>query len=58
VTDVEKRSEERRTESGIEVKPTYKPEDLNGFDYAEKLGDPGDYPYTRGVYPSMYRGRP
>jgi methylmalonyl-CoA mutase N-terminal domain/subunit len=62
VTDLEKRSEEhqgeRRTESGIEVKPTYKPEDLNGFDYPEKLGDPGEYPYTRGVYPSMYRGRP
>ena len=62
MTDVEKRSEERqderRTESKIEVKPTYKPEDLNGFDYPEKLGDPGEYPYTRGVYPSMYRGRP
>ncbi len=61
MTDVEKRSEERRderrTESGIEVKPAYKPEDLNGFDYAEKLGDPGEYPYTRGVYPSMYRGQ-
>jgi methylmalonyl-CoA mutase, N-terminal domain len=62
VTDVEKLSEERqserRTESGIEVKPTYRPEDLDGFDYAEKLGDPGEYPYTRGVYPTMYRGRP
>jgi methylmalonyl-CoA mutase N-terminal domain/subunit len=62
VTDVEKRSEghqgKRRTESGIEVRRTYKPEDLNGFDYPEKLGDPGEYPYTRGVYPSMYRGRP
>ena len=30
--DVEKRGEERRTESGIEVKPLYKPEDLEGFD--------------------------
>jgi methylmalonyl-CoA mutase N-terminal domain/subunit len=62
VTDVEKRGEERqserRTESGIEVKPAYRPEDLDGFDYAEKLGDPGEYPYTRGVYPTMYRGRP
>ena len=56
--DVEKRSEERRTEAGIEVKPLYRPEDLEGFDYAEKLGDPGEYPYTRGVYPAMYRGRP
>src|SRR5919112_2311718 len=50
--------DERRTESGIEVKPVYRPEDLGeGFDYAEKLGDPGEYPYTRGIYPSMYRGR-
>src|ERR671920_309441 len=56
--DVEKRGEERRTESGLEVKPLYRPEDLEGFDYAERLGDPGDYPYTRGVYPTMYRGRP
>src|SRR5215212_5834126 len=57
--DVKKRRDERRTtESGIEVKPVYKPEDLAGFDYAEKLGDPGEYPYTRGVYPTMYRRRP
>jgi len=56
--DVEKRREGRRTESGIEVKPLYGPDDLEGFDYPEKLGDPGEYPYTRGVYPSMYRGRP
>jgi methylmalonyl-CoA mutase, N-terminal domain len=51
--------DEWRTDSGIEVKPVYRPEDLGeDFDYAEKLGDPGEYPYTRGVYPSMYRGRP
>ncbi len=50
--------DERHTESGIEVKPVYRPEDLEGFDYAEKLGDPGEHPYTRGVYPTMYRGRP
>ncbi len=56
--DVEKRTDERRTESGIEVEPLYKPEDLESFDYAEKLGDPGEYPYTRGVYLTMYRGRP
>ncbi len=55
---VEKRSEERRTEPGIEAKPLYRPEDLEGFDYAEKLGDPGEYPYTRGIYSTMYRGRP
>ena len=56
--DTEKRQDERRTEYGIEVKPLYKPEDLEGFDYPERLGDPGEYPYTRGPYPSMYRGRP
>jgi methylmalonyl-CoA mutase N-terminal domain/subunit len=56
--DTEKRPEERRTESGIEIKPLYKPDDLEGFDYSEKLGDPGEYPYTRGPYPTMYRGRP
>jgi len=56
--DVEKRRDERRTESGIEVKPLYGPPDLEGFEYPEKLGDPGQYPYTRGPYPSMYRGRP
>ena len=56
--DVEKRQDVRRTESEIQVKPFYKPEDLSGFDYSEKLGDPGEYPYARGVYPTMYRGRP
>jgi methylmalonyl-CoA mutase N-terminal domain/subunit len=56
--DVEKRADEGRTESGIEVKPLYKPDDLDGFDYAEKLADPGEYPYTRGVFPTMYRSRP
>src|SRR5215208_2623842 len=51
--------DERRTESGIEVKPVYRPEDLGeSFDYAQSLGDPGEYPYTRGIYPSMYTGRP
>ncbi len=56
--DVERREDGRRTESGIEVKPLYGPHDLEGFDYPEKLGDPGEYPFTRGPYPSMYRGRP
>src|SRR5215203_1473481 len=56
--DTEKRQNERHTESGIEVKPLYRPDDLEGFDYAGRLGDPGEYPYTRGPYPSMYRGRP
>ena len=56
--DTEKRQNERRTESGIEIKPLYGPDDQEDFDYAGRLGDPGEYPYTRGPYPSMYRGRP
>jgi methylmalonyl-CoA mutase N-terminal domain/subunit len=54
----ERRRDERRTESGIEVKPFYKQGDLEPFDYSDRLGDPGEYPYTRGPYPTMYRGRP
>jgi methylmalonyl-CoA mutase N-terminal domain/subunit len=51
------RQEEFTTESGISVKRLYSPQDLEGMDYEEALGYPGQYPYTRGVYPSMYRGR-
>jgi len=46
-----------RTDSGIEVRPLYTAADLDGWDPAERLGTPGAPPYTRGVYPSMYRGR-
>ena len=51
-------SEERRTDSGIEIRPVYRPGDLDGWDPAERLGEPGEPPYTRGIHPSMYRGRP
>jgi len=51
------RQEKFTTESGIPVKRLYCPQDLAGMDYEEALGYPGQYPYTRGVYPSMYRGR-
>ena len=58
---LKKRYPERRdsfsTSSDLEVDTVYVPEDLDGFDYAEKLGYPGEYPYTRGVQPNMYRGR-
>ncbi|MDE3007825.1 MAG: methylmalonyl-CoA mutase [Acidobacteriota bacterium] len=50
-------SDERRTDSGIEIKALYGPDDLTGFSPNERLGAPGAYPYTRGVQPSMYRGR-
>lgn len=46
------------TESGLPFAPVYGPADLAGWDPAERLGEPGAYPYTRGVYPSMYTGRP
>jgi methylmalonyl-CoA mutase N-terminal domain/subunit len=47
----------KRTDSGIEIRPLYSADDLVGWDPAEQLGAPGQPPYTRGVYPSMYRGR-
>ena len=43
--------------SGITVKPLYTPDDWNGSEYSEKLGYPGQLPMTRGIYPTMYRGR-
>ena len=46
-----------KTESGIPTKRLYTPLDLEGTDYTGEIGFPGDYPYTRGVYPTMYRGR-
>ena len=59
--DEGKRAVERsvpfETSSGKPVERLYTPESLNGWDYDEKLGFPGDYPYTRGVQPTMYRGR-
>ncbi|MFF4487047.1 methylmalonyl-CoA mutase [Streptomyces sp. NPDC001544] len=48
----------RESESGLPIEPVYGPGDLAGWDPARKLGDPGAYPFTRGVYPSMYTGRP
>jgi methylmalonyl-CoA mutase N-terminal domain/subunit len=45
------------TISGEEVKPLYTPEDLTETDAERDIGYPGEYPFTRGVYPSMYRGR-
>jgi len=47
----------RETDSGIEIRPLYGPGDLEGFDPDRDLGRPGGPPFTRGVYPTMYRGR-
>ncbi|MBA2455228.1 MAG: methylmalonyl-CoA mutase, partial [Nocardioidaceae bacterium] len=46
------------TESGLPFESVYGPQDLAGWDPGERLGEPGQYPYTRGVYASMYSGRP
>ncbi len=46
------------TESGLPFETLYGPEALKGFDPEKQLGEPGQYPFTRGVYPSMYTGRP
>jgi methylmalonyl-CoA mutase, N-terminal domain len=48
----------RESESGIPIDVVYGPEQLAGFSPAEKLGRPGEYPFTRGVYPTMYASRP
>jgi methylmalonyl-CoA mutase N-terminal domain/subunit len=50
-------ADERRTDSGIEVKSVYTAADLEGWDPEERLGVPGRSPYTRGIRPDMYRGR-
>ena len=51
------RMPEFTTPSGLPVKRLYTPEDAEGRDYLEAVGFPGQYPYTRGIYPTMYRGQ-
>ncbi|NLA61181.1 MAG: methylmalonyl-CoA mutase family protein [Firmicutes bacterium] len=51
------RKKEFSTRSGIPIDRALTPPDLEGWDYSEKLGFPGEYPFTRGVQPTMYRGR-
>jgi len=46
-----------RTPSGIEIKTVYDTADLPSFNPAQKLGVPGESPFTRGIYPTMYRGK-
>ncbi|MER7997876.1 methylmalonyl-CoA mutase family protein [Streptomyces sp. NPDC095613] len=48
----------RLTESGLPIEPVYGPDALAGWDPAERLGEPGAYPFTRGIHPTMYTGRP
>ena len=56
-TEKGERLEKFESPSGIPLKPVYGPEDISEVDYLEDLGFPGTPPYTRGVYPNMYRGR-
>jgi methylmalonyl-CoA mutase N-terminal domain/subunit len=57
----QKRFPERQPEfnltSGMSIKPLYSPEDLEGIDLEESPGYPGEYPFGRGIQPTMYRGR-
>jgi len=48
---------EFKLDSGLEVKTVYDPLNMEGFDYLEQLNWPGEYPFTRGIQPTMYRGR-
>jgi methylmalonyl-CoA mutase N-terminal domain/subunit len=64
MTDADARSsseasapDSRETASGIELKPVYGPDDLEGRGGGGDLGRPGEIPFTRGIHPSMYRGR-
>jgi methylmalonyl-CoA mutase, N-terminal domain len=51
------RNERFETASGALIDPLYTPENLDGWDYESKLGYPGEFPFARGVQPSMFRGR-
>ena len=51
------RKEKFTTGSNEEINRLYTPVDIKNFDYERDLGYPGEYPYTRGVQPTMYRGR-
>jgi len=50
-------SDLKETNTGVKVKLFYGPEDLSNLNYKAALNDPGQYPYTRGIYPTMYRER-
>ncbi|NHN64051.1 methylmalonyl-CoA mutase family protein [Haloarcula sp. JP-Z28] len=51
------RKERFATVSNLDVDRLYTPRDVDGLDYEEDIGFPGEEPFTRGVYPTMYRGR-
>ena len=55
---LKKEPEKVQSISGIDLRVLYTPGDVAQFDYLKDLGFPGEYPFTRGVQPTMYRGRP
>jgi methylmalonyl-CoA mutase N-terminal domain/subunit len=55
---VEDQEKQRHLESGIPVKPVYGPEDLAQVEFGRDIGQPGEFPFTRGIHPLMYRSRP
>ncbi|RMG44084.1 MAG: methylmalonyl-CoA mutase [Acidobacteria bacterium] len=57
MSELKERKSRFETSSHIELKPVYRASDLAGFDPAEQLGEPGQFPFTRGIYPRMYRQR-
>jgi methylmalonyl-CoA mutase N-terminal domain/subunit len=58
-TTLNKAKCDRRTdENGEDIKVLYTPDDICAIDYLSAIGFPGEYPYTRGVHASMYRGQP
>ena len=51
------RQKEYTTLSGVPVEPLYTEDSLKDFSYHRDLADPGEYPYTRGIHRTMYRGK-
>ena len=51
------RASRHMTWSNIPVKAKYTPDDVDHLDYQQDIGDPGEFPYTRGIFPEMYRTR-
>ncbi len=56
-TPAQAETQPAQTTSNIDVRPLYTPAEMQGWDYDRDVGYPGDFPYTRGVQPTMYRGR-
>jgi len=53
----QERARTSSTLSGIEIKELYRPDDIKDIRYDRDIADSGRYPYTRGIYPNMFRGR-